>query len=218
MTKRPESLDRSAVLLHPRVVEAFVLDTLLYHLDGSTVAHREGRFRPEQFGDGRPVLREDLGLRLDLLRPLRIGSYRFTAEGWPASHCTYIKGGRLIEPLLDVKYAHRLGRRPTPLPHSNDTLHFEGATTLELSEALEEATGGAVVFSVLGAHTQDQASGDFSLSAPQTLRVTDGALGGRLRATISGNLFEVLQSEELRFVRFDGEHTPGLLLHCHLDP
>ena len=152
------------VLLHPRVVENFVLDTILYHLDGSTVAHCEGRFRREQFGDGRPVLREDLGLRLDPLRPLRIGSYRFTAEGWPASHCTYIEGGRLIEPLLDVKYAHRLGRRPTPLPHSNDTLHFEGATTLELSEALEEATGGAVVYSVLGAHTQDHASGDFSLS------------------------------------------------------
>ena len=43
------------------------------------------------------------------------------------------------------------------------------------------------MLSVLGIHTQDSASGDFSLSAPQVLRIDEGALGGRSRATISGN-------------------------------
>ena len=75
-----------------------------------------------------------------------------------------------------------------------------------------------MILSVLGVHTQDSASGDFSLSAPQALRLSDGGYAGRLRATISGNLFELLASPSLRFVTFEGEPTPGLLFPCRLDP
>jgi len=72
---------------------------------------------------------------------------------------------------------------------------------------------------VLGVHTQDFTSGDFSMSAPQTLALGDGGrFGGRLRATISGNLFAILRSPALRLVAFPGEHTPGILALCHLDP
>jgi PmbA protein len=75
-----------------------------------------------------------------------------------------------------------------------------------------------LVLSVLGVHTQDFTSGDFSLSAPQTLAVGPKGLAGRLRATVSGNVFELLRSSALSFVRFPGEHTPGLLVRCRLDP
>ena len=78
------------------------------------------------------------------------------------------------------------------------------------------AHGGALVLSVLGIHTQDSASGDFSLSAPQVLRIDNG-LDGRTRATISGNLFEVLRSDALQLVDFEGEHTPGMLFPCRID-
>lgn len=206
------------VLLHPRVVEGWVLESLLHNLDGSTVAHGEGRFRRDQFGDPDPVLREDLTLRIDPLEPWRRGSYRFTAEGVPASRCTYIENGRLVTPVLDLKYARRLGLPPTPVPYESDTLHLEVAERLELPEALETAGRGALVLSVLGVHTLDEASGDFSLSAPQTLRLADGVPQGRLRATLSGNLFDLLRDERLRTVRFAGETTPGLLVHCRLDP
>lgn len=206
------------VILHPNVVEAYVLNTLLDNLSGATVDHGEGHFRREQFGSRDPVLREDLTLRLDPLEPLKCGSYRFTAEGLPAARCTYIERGRLVNPLVDCKYSRRLKMAPTPLPLSIDTLHFDGPTPLSPQAALERADGGGLVLSVLGTHTQDSASGDFSLSAPQTLAIESGGFAGRLRATISGNLFELLSDDELRFVRFEGEHTPGLLLRCRLDP
>jgi PmbA protein len=149
---------------------------------------------------------------------LKAGSYRFTAEGVPAAPCSFIAGGRLVQPILNVKYAGRLGMPPTPVPFAMDTLHLEGAATLTSEEAFRKAAGGAMVLSVLGVHTQDASSGDFSLSAPQTLRL--GARGplGRLKATISGNLFRMLRSEELHLVRFEGEHTPGLLIRCRMDP
>ena len=53
----------------------------------------------------------------------------------------------------------------------------------------------ALILSVLGVHTQDFASGDFSLSAPQALALDGGGYGGRLRCTISGNLFDLLTDD-----------------------
>lgn len=206
------------VLLHPRVVEAYVLETLLHNLAGPTVFHGEGRFRREQFGAPEPALREDLTLRLDPLCPMKSGSYRFTTDGLPASRCTFIEKGRLARPLLDLKYSRRLGLPPTPPPLAMDTLFLEGPAPLELEQALERAGGGALVLSVMGIHTQDSGSGDFSLAAPQVLRIDGGRLRGRLRATISGNLFDLLADPGLELVRFEGEHTPGLLVSCRLDP
>jgi PmbA protein len=206
------------VILHPRVVEQYVLTTLLHNLDGATIDHGEGHFRLEQFGSERPALREDLGLRLDPLAPLCSGSYRFTGEGLPAARSVFIERGRLVRPVLDLKYARRLGLEPTPRPYAADVLHLEGPPKLALAEARARAGGGALILSVLGVHTQDRASGDFSLAAPQVLRIGEEGFSGRLRATLSGNLFDVLCEDELHRVEFDGEHTPGLLFPCHLEP
>ncbi|HET9298631.1 MAG TPA: metallopeptidase TldD-related protein, partial [Candidatus Polarisedimenticolaceae bacterium] len=71
-----------------------------------------------------------------------------------------------------------------------------------------------LVLHVLGVHTQDPVSGNFSLSAPQSLRVEAGEARGRVRATISGNLFDLLRREDTTFVAFEGETTPGLLVRC----
>ena len=206
------------VLLHPDVVEDYVLGVLLHNLDGSQVAHGTGAFRKEQFGSATPVLRDDLTLHSDPLIPMAAGAYRFNQEGLPARPCTFIDKGRLATPLLDLKYARRLGLVPTTNPSAMDTLFFEGPPPIPYDDALASAAGGALVLSVLGVHTQDFTSGDFSLSAPQTLAVGPNGAEGRLRATISGNLFERLRSPRLSLVRFPGEHTPGLLVHCRLDP
>jgi len=206
------------VLLHPRVVEGYVLETVLANLGGAAVFHGEGHFRREDFGAARPVLREDLRIRLDPLEPLKSGSYRFTSEGLPAGAFTFIDRGRLMRPTLDLKYARRLGLPPTPLPYGVDTIHLEGPEPFGLDAALEQMGDGVMILAVLGVHTQDSASGDFSLSAPQALRVTGGERTGRIRVTISGNLFDLLVDDRLKLVRFEGEHTPGLLLRCSVDP
>lgn len=206
------------VLLAPNVVESYVLRTLFENLSGARVAHGESHFRREQFGSGRPVLREDLRLRLDPLQPLRRGSYRCTSEGVPAARCTFIDGGCLLQPVVDLKYARRLGLAPTPLPLALDTVDLEGPPRSSLESALAEADGGVLVRTVLGVHTQDGASGDFSLSAPLALAIARGDAGGRLRGTISGNLFELLSQADLRLVDFEHEFTPGLLVRCRFDP
>ena len=62
------------------------------------------------------------------------------------------------------------------------------------------------------------ASGDFSLSAPQSLRLANGSYAGRLRGTISGNLFDLLTGDGLTLVDFPGETLPGMLVRCRFDP
>lgn len=205
------------VLFHPRVVEQYVLGTLLHHLDGATVDHGEGRFRREQFGGERPIVREDIDLHLDPLQPFRRGAYRFTSEGLPAARCSFITSGRLVQPILDLKYARRLGLPPTPIPYARDVLEFGTEEKLSLAGALDRADPGVLVLAVLGVHTQDSASGDFSLSAPQALRLQGAGYAGRLRGAISGNLFAVLADPELRFVAFEDEPTPGMLFPCRFD-
>ena len=206
------------VLLHPDVVEDYALGVLLHNLDGVQVVHGTGAFRREQFGAAEPVLRDDLTLRTDPCVPMAAGAFRFSQEGVPSRPCTFVDGGRLVTPLLDLKHARRIGLPPTSDPSAMDTLFLEGRRSISYADALSSAEGGALVLSVLGVHTQDFTSGDFSLSAPQTLAVGPNGLEGRLRATISGNLFELLRSPRLDLVRFPGEHTPGLLVHCRLDP
>jgi PmbA protein len=206
------------VLIHPDVVEEYVLGVLLHNLDGAQVAHGTGAFRREQFDAAERVLRDDLTLRTDPWIPMAAGAYRFSQEGLPARPCAFVSAGRLRTPLLDLKYGRRLRRPPTSNPAAMDTLFFEGQGSIGYDEALASAAGGALVLSVLGVHTQDFTSGDFSLSAPQTLAIGPSGLEGRLRATISGNVFELLRAPELALVRFPGEHTPGLLVRCRLDP
>jgi PmbA protein len=122
-----------------------------------------------------------------------------------------------VNPILGLKYARRLGLDPTPVPYGMDTLVLDGPEALDLDDARGRAAGGALVLSVLGVHTQDPSSGDFSLSAPQSLALDREGVSGRLRATISGNVFDLLRADDLRLVRFEGEHTPGLLARIRLD-
>jgi PmbA protein len=206
------------VLIHPDVVEDYVLGVLLHNLDGAQVAHGTSAFSRAQFGSPAPVLREDLTLRHDPLLPMAAGAYRFTQEGLPARACSFIERGRLVTPLLDTKYGRRLGLPPTPAPSAMDTLFLETGGELGEEVAVDAASGGVLVLGVLGVHTQDFTSGDFSLSAPQTLALGASGIEGRLKGTISGNLFEILRDASTALVRFPGEPTPGVLCRCRFDP
>jgi PmbA protein len=221
LLERPEPPMKTGVhpvVLHPHVVETLFLGTLLQNLEGSSVAHDEGFFKLDDFGSDRPALRDDLSLILDPMKPLRSGSYRFTAEGVPADRCEYVSGGRLRTPILDLKYASRLGMEPTPVPYGMDVLELSASESVTERQAYAVAAGGALILSVLGVHTLDSASGDFSLSAPQALILGTDGPRGRIRTTISGNVFAALRDDALRLVDFEDETTPGLLFPCHLHP
>lgn len=202
---------RMPVLVHPSVVESLVSTYVLGNLHGERIYHGQSAFRIDQFGAAETVFSPDLSLRLDPSIAMDIGSFRFTTEGVPARSLTYIEGGRLVNPILDLKYARRLSRDPVPGPIAFESLRFTGGSSMGEDEALRLIPHGVLVLSLLGLHTQDTTRGDFSVAAPQTLAIQKGALGGGLKAVLTGNFFEVLRDPRLVFVRFEGFRTPGLL-------
>lgn len=206
------------VLFHPRLVESLVSAYLLGNLSGRAVFHGQSAFRQEQFERKERLFRPDLRLGIDPTRSWSVGSYRFTSEGVPASPTDFVREGRLLSPLLDRKYAHRLGRTPTPLPSAADTLFLEGPPRLSFEEALARAGRGLYVLSLLGLHTQDTTRGDFSLSAPQALAIRGGVLGGRFKAVLSGDLLAGLAGPDLLLVEVPHFELPGLLLPCRVHP
>lgn len=199
------------VLLHPDVVESLLSHYLLANLHGERIYHGQGAFRIEQFGAPEGVLSPALSLCLEPSVPMDTGSFRFTAEGVPARPLAYVEKGRLVNPILDLKYAKRFRRDPVPGPASAESLRLTGPEPVSRDEAIRAVPRGVLVLSLLGLHTQDSTRGDFSISAPQTLAITGGDLGGAVKAVLTGNFFEVLRAPGLVFVRFDGFRTPGLL-------
>lgn len=199
------------VLLHPNVAGPVFATFVFGNLYGESIWNGQSAFRIAQFRERERVLREDLTVRLEPLVPYGPGSFRFTSEGVPARRLDYVSDGRLVTPILDLKYARRFGMDPTPAPSSMESVLIEAAGKCGPSEALASMNHGLLVLGILGLHTQDATSGDFSLSAPQTLAVRRGAMGGRVKAALSGNFFEALRSTDLRLVAFPDHHTPGLL-------
>ncbi|MDH3592977.1 MAG: peptidase, partial [Planctomycetota bacterium] len=78
------------------------------------------------------------------------------------------------------------------------------------------AAGGIEVWSVLGLHTLDGSSGDFSLSAPHALVMNDRGPVGRRASTFSGNLYDALRDPETFTVRVPGETLPAVVLRARV--
>lgn len=202
------------VVLEPGVVEGLFGHYMLSNLSGSNVASGQSAFAPGDFGSRR-VARSDVSLYIDPLRHMHPGSYRSTREGVAAARLALVKEGVLASPMLDVKYANRLGLKPTPLAAGTASLVLDAPMTSEKEITLGESA--LLVCEVLGIHTQDAASGNFSLTASQSLEVSAaGEVGGKVKAVISGNFFAVLADPATRFARVEGKDLPMMRVRCQV--
>ncbi len=207
---------KTKVLLHPRVAESFLRTFLFASLSGAAVANGRSRFNIEDFREGRAAFREDLGIRTKPLVPMGVGSFRFTDEGLVARDLELVSSGRLVTPVLGLKYARRLDMEPTPVPGSMDGYEFASEGSVGAEEALAEGGPLVLVHSVLGMHTQDPVRGEYSVLAPQAVVYADGRPKGRVSTTLNGSFFTDLKSSELSLVTFEGFACPGLLLEIEL--
>jgi PmbA protein len=204
------------VVFHPDFAEDMVDAYVIGNLRGSSVATGRSAFAREAFGDSEPVFREDFHFEVDPTVPFSSGSYRMTGEGLPARRTVYVSRGRLLRPIVGLKDARRLGMEPTTPPRGMESVVYGGRSARSFRRVLEGLERGALVMSALGLHTQDTASGNYSLTAPQALTIRGGRLVGHAKLTLSGNAFEQLRSPELGFVTFPGYRRPGLLVMAHV--
>jgi PmbA protein len=200
------------VILHPDVAYSMFNFYVWGNLGGSAVFHGQSPFSPDDFRDRKQVFRDDLLVRVEPWQPLGTGSFAYTSEGLPSAPTAYIDHGRLTQPVLDLKYARRLDLPPSTPPGSEESVSIQADTETAWNEFQPQIGEAILVLSVLGLHTQDRSSGNYSLSTSQALLIRNGEIQGRIKATLNGNLFDNLRDPALQLVRFQGQHSVGFAL------
>jgi PmbA protein len=187
------------VVFSPRVGVEF-LDLLSDALCADEVQRGKSFFAGKR---GRPVASPLVTLVDDGRLPGGLASAAHDDEGCPTRETVLVERGRLKEFLYDSYAARKEGRASTgnagrpgfsgpPSPDATNFYMKPGAVT---AEALLQDTGRAfVVQEVMGMHTADPVSGDFSVGAAGR-RLEKGRLAGAVKGvTLAGNLVDLLKN------------------------
>lgn len=205
------------IIFPPKVFEAFLEHYLLSNMNGQLIADRQSFFDLEDFKEKKKHFRGDFNVRIDGTRPYRFNSYRCTEEGVSTGEIDLIKAGRLITPILDLKYAHKLGMEPTPIPVGGGHGLLVSVPDLkDLNEVIKGLERGLIIYSVLGLHTQDYSSGKFSLKADQCLLIEKGEIKGKVGAVIAGDFLTGLNASDGIFAKFIQEDNPAFCMKAHV--
>lgn len=203
---------QTLVILTPSVVEEMMGQYLLSNFAGQSVLDGQSAFTQEGFHREETVFAPEVALTVDPLRPLEWGSYLCTMEGVPAARTVLVKNGKLKTPYLRVKDAKRWGQKPTAIPHGTSGLYLSHSKEENWLSVLQGVEDGILILSVLGLHTQDSVSGDYSLSVPQGIRIRNGRMSGLTSVKITGNFFKDLAASTTRWARASGKNQPYLLI------
>ncbi len=173
---------------------------------------------------GEEVAQSRLSLFDDPTLPGALGATPFDDEGLPTRRLPIIEDGVLRTFLFDCRDAHLHGQTSTHsavrgnshVPPETGTHHLvlEGRGAQPEDALVAGIDAGYLVGSVLGAHTANATTGDFSVTAPNVWRVEGGeVVGASSEVAIGGNLPELLQ--HLDGVgdapkRMDGARIPAL--------
>lgn len=124
-------------------------------------------------------------------------------EGSVSQKTDLIKDGALNSFIYDIYTANKAGVETTSngLRGSYLTTPMISPTNLEFKfgemKDLEEIDKGVLTTSVLGAHTANPISGDFSVEASNAFKIENGELTDPInKAMISGNIFEIMKNVE----------------------
>ncbi|MCL7413108.1 MAG: TldD/PmbA family protein [ANME-2 cluster archaeon] len=186
------------ILLRPAAIADLLESTLLPSLSAENVQK------------GRSALAGKLGSRIgaegliitdDGLLEGGIGSARSDDEGTPSRTNRIIEDGVLDTYLYDTYTAGKDGVDSTASAVRNN---YTQTTTIGVrnlmiqypaSDVVGDMRRGVLVGSVIGAHTANPISGDFSVEARNSFVVEDGAIKNPVRSMmVSGNVFQLLHN------------------------
>ncbi|MCX5788519.1 MAG: TldD/PmbA family protein [Elusimicrobia bacterium] len=137
----------------------------------------------------------------DPRRPGGLASSLFDAEGVPTRRKTSIEAGVVREYFYDASTAAKEGRasngsagrgsyKGVPSPGSSNFYLQPGAMTRDA--LIRDTADGILVLELMGLHTADPVSGEFSVGL-SGVEIKDGRLGAGVRgAMVSGNLLDLL--------------------------
>lgn len=217
-TKPVETDDYSVVLDY--YAATGLLQTFISAFDGENVAR------------GRSILADKLNT--EIANPtltitdngiLDKGMYtsKCDGEGSVSQKTDLVKDGVLSSFIYDIYTANKEGVKTTSngLRGSYLTTPAISPTNLEFKfsemKSIEEIDNGVLTTSVLGAHTANPISGDFSVEANNAFKIENGELTDPInKAMISGNIFEIMKKVEgikSEVKQYGSFIIPKLLVH-----
>lgn len=144
-------------------------------------------------------------------------------EGSVSQKTDLIKEGVLSSFIYDIYTANKVGAKTTSngIRGSYLTTPMISATNLEFEfselKDISEIDKGVLTTSVLGAHTANPISGDFSVEASNAFKIENGELTDPInKAMISGNVFEIMKKVEglnTEVKQYGSFILPKLLVH-----
>ncbi|MBA88286.1 MAG: hypothetical protein CMB16_03350 [Euryarchaeota archaeon] len=133
-------------------------------------------------GEGIPSRRQDI-----------VESGKLVGELWSTRESAKMVAEGKIEFASTTGSASRKGHTTPPVCGCRDLVLSSSDKTYSRDRLIEEMDQGYVIHSVMGAHTANPTSGDFSVTTSTILRVENGEIIGALKqAGFSGNMAEAL--------------------------
>lgn len=169
-------------------------------------------FNGENVMRGRSILKDKMGMEIanpnltivdNPLLENGMCTSKCDGEGSVSEKTELVKDGVLNSFIYDIYTANKQGVKTTSngLRGSYLTTPMISPTNVEFKfdemKDLSEIDKGVLTTSVLGAHTANPISGDFSVEASNAFKIENGELTDSInKAMISGNIFEIMKKVE----------------------
>lgn len=169
-------------------------------------------FNGENVMRGRSILKDKMGMEIanpnltivdNPLLENGMCTSKCDGEGSVSEKTELVKDGILNSFIYDIYTANKQGVKTTSngLRGSYLTTPMISPTNVEFKfdemKDLSEIDKGVLTTSVLGAHTANPISGDFSVEASNAFKIENGELTDPInKAMISGNIFEIMKKVE----------------------
>ena len=188
-----------------------LLSTFLSALNSENTQRRRSYFQDKL---NEVVTNESFSLYDDGTIPGARVSSKFDDEGTPSQKTELIKDGVLKNFIYDIYHANKDERDVKTTANASrsgyssvPSVGFSNINT-EFKEftPISDITDGITVHSVMGAHTANPITGDFSVEARNAFEIKNGEITNPIKkAMISGNIFEIMgnitaASKEIRQV------------------
>lgn len=197
-TKPVETDDYSVVLDY--YAATGLLQTFINAFDGENVLRGRSLFKDKI---GKEVANENLTIIDNPLLEKGMLTSKSDSEGSASKSTELIKNGVLNSFIYDIYTANKADVKTTSngIRPSFTSTPMISPTNLEFKfkemKDLSEIDKGVLTTSVLGAHTANPISGDFSVEASNAFKIENGEITDPInKAMISGNIFEIMKKVE----------------------
>ena len=188
----------TSVLLQPMAFADILENTLMPSLNSDNVQKARSSLIGKK---GKKIASDALSLIDDGTLEAGIGTSSCDDEGTPSKRSEVVKNGTLCSFLYDCYTAGKEKKEST-----GNAVRWSFTSTPSISirnliidhpvsDIIEETQDGVMVNSVIGAHTANPISGDFSVEARNSFLIRNGEITSPIKSMmISGNIFELLHS------------------------